>query len=515
MRPLLICALATFLASCAAPRPRAPARAPQAGDFESAIRGLERRDPASPAVLSAKLAYAQFLLGDPRVPCAQRLTLAEEQLGSVAANRETHILFPAGWALVASLEYRQQLESAACEPAADRRDALLAAAAAAQRAVSLYRRQFAYRFMVIMQVDAALAWRRAGEKAAALTALESALAMDREFGFEDDARQNYALLLTWRNEPATRAAIARLMKDFPRRRVTLTFGWHALHARITVEDRRASFDGGQVAYSHAAAAFERRLTATPQGGWSVTYTHRLRAYDPGVWPSEPGAQTRRLVFPPAPLTPVDFEVSAQGAFAGVEDLQKFATRLTRETQQLIRAATPAGRDARIAAADAFERTASDFSPGMLEAETTQNYELETAMWIGATLDQGDWYEVSAPLALPGMGRFVIEQHIEFAFTRTLPCTAAATAERCVEIVLRMRPDAKAMRHLLADIGGAPPGGLFTDYFASIEERIVTDPTTLLPYSRERRIYWYAAVGRRADNSIAESEHFVSATRYSP
>ena len=511
-RPLLLCALAAFLVcSCSTPRPRAPARAPQALDFESAIRRLERKDPASPAVLSAKLAYAQFLLDDTSAPCAKRLTLAQEQMGSVAANPETHILFPAGWALVASLEYRQQLERAACDQAADPRDALLAAAAAAHRAVALYRGEFAYRSMVIMQFDAAIAWRRAGEKAAALAALKSALAMDREFGFEDDARQNYALLLTWRDEPAT--AIARLLKDFPRRRVRLTFGWHALHARVTVEDRRATLDGGQIAYSHAAAAFERRITAAPHGGWSVTYTHRLRAYDPGVWPSEPGAKTRRLVFPPAPLAPADFKVSAQGEFAGVEDLQKFSTRLTRKTGQLIRAATPAGKAARIAAEDALEGTAIDFSPGMLEADTAQSYELETAMWIGATLDQGDWYEVSAPLALPGMGQFVIEQHIEFAFTRRVPCTAAATADRCVEIVLHMRPDAKALRHMLADIGGPSPGGLFTDYFASMEERIVIDPTTLLPYRGERRIYWYAAIGQRARNAVVESEHVVSGTRY--
>lgn len=515
-RPLLTCALAASLAcSCSTPRPRAPARAPRAGDFESAIRRLERKDPASPAVLSAKLAYAQFLLGDVSAPCAKRLTLAQEQIGSVAANPETHILFPTGWALVASLEYREQLGRAACGQAADRQDALLAAAAAAQRAVALYRGQFAYRSMVIMQFDAAIAWRRAGEQSAALAALQSALAMDREFGFEDDARQNYSLLLTWRDEPATAAAIARLMKDFPRRHVTLTFGWHALHARIAVEDTRASFDGGQIAYSHAAAAFEGRLTAVPEGGWSITYTHRLRAYDPGVWPSEPGARVRRLVFPPAPLTPVDFKVSAQGAFAGVEDLMRFSTRLTRKTEQLIEVATPAGKDARIAAADARGRTAIDFSPGMLEANTAQSYELETAMWIGATLDQGDWYEVSAPLAHPGMGRFVIEQHIEFAFTRTLPCTAAAKSERCVEIVLRMRPDAKALRGILADLGGAAPGGLFTDYFAAIEERIVADPTTLLPYRCERRIYWYAATDQRGEHSIAESEHFVSATRYTP
>ena len=513
-RALLLCALVGLLAcSCSAPERRSPARPPKASDFEAAIARLQRADPASPAVLSTKLALAQFLLNKAAGPCAQRLNLAQEQLGSVAASPETHVMFPEGWALVAGLEYQQQLGRAACGIPTDRRDELLAALEAARRAVGLYRDQFEYHSMVIMQFDAADTLHRLGDDAAALAALGEALRMDREFGFEDDARENYKLLLTWRGEPAGKDEVARLMADFPQRRVTLRFGWHRVDARMVLELDRVSRDGGQTAHSHAAAAFGRRIAATRTGGWSVTYTHRLRSYQPGVWPSERLAKNRYLVFPPAPLPALGFKVSAKGEFLGVRNAKAFATRLTAWTDKLIRGSASGGDRAQGAVEDAAAKTAVDFSPGMLEADAAQHYELETAMWVGATLGQGVWYETSAPLLLPGMTQFVVEQRIDFAFTREVPCTAGASHRKCVELVIRATPDPTALRHVLDDLGGAPPNNLFVHYFVATAARIVTDPATLLPYAYEERAYWYASIGNTTDDAILESAHLICTTRY--
>jgi hypothetical protein len=513
-RSLLLCALGSFLAcSCSMPRPRAPARPPQASDFAAGIAALELTDPGSPAVLSTKLAYAQFLLSQSTEPCAPRLDLAQEQIGSVDANRATHVMFPGGWALIANLEYQQHLGRAACGSAADRRDELLAAIEAAHRAVGLYAKAFDYRSMVVMQFDAAVALRRLGEDAAALAALEKTLDFDREFGFRDDARENYKLLLTWRGEPAGAAAVRRLMQDFPHRRVTLKFGWHASDARITLERRRISLDGGRLVQSRATASFERRIAATPAGGFSVSYAHRLTGYDPGVWPSRPaGQKPPPYLFPPVPLPVVDFKVGATGEFQGVTDPKAFSARLIATTDRLIRARALKGDEAH-SVAEAVLETAADLSPGMLEADTAQNYQLETAMWIGATLEQGVWYEVTAPLFLSGMSQFVVEQRIEFAFTQWVPCTAGTALRKCVELVIRAAPDEAALSHILEDIGGAPPNNLFVDYFDSTVARLVVDPATLLPYAREERIYWFASLGHSAKDAILESEHLLSTTTY--
>jgi hypothetical protein len=416
---------------------------------------------------------------------------------------------------VADLEYRQHLARAGCDSEADRRDDLLAAIDAAHRAVGLYRDAFDYHAMVVMQFDAAITLRRVGERAAALAALEETLRMDREYGFRDDARENYQLLLTWRGEPAGAAQVAALMRDFPKRRAVLKFGWHASDARVTLDRHRATLSGGQIAHSRAAAAFERRITAEPAGGWKVSYVHPLSGYQPGVWPSDPSSHEPRLVFPPAPLPALDFEVSATGEFAGVTDSKAFATRLTAVTDGLIRAREPADPDGRSAASDAVDITAVAFSPGMLKAEASEDYQLETAMWIGARLEQGVWYEISAPLALPGMSRFVVAQRIAFAFTRRVPCTPEATSESCVELVIHATPAQTALDNLLADLGDAFAGKPLIEYAASSDARLVVDPETLLPYAREERTFWYVSLGKTADQRVLVSDHLVSTTRYGP
>ena len=65
--------------------------------------------------------------------------------------------------------------------------------------------------------------------------LQTTLDMDREYGFADDAEDNYRLLLQWSNKPAGSEQIAALMKDFPERSVTLSFGWRESDASLTLQ----------------------------------------------------------------------------------------------------------------------------------------------------------------------------------------------------------------------------------------------------------------------------------------
>jgi hypothetical protein len=511
-RALVLCAVITLLAySCAVPTTRVAISAPQAKDFEATITGIERADPGSPAVLSAQLAYADFLLSETPWPCADRLERAQEQLGSVDASPKARVMFPDGWARVADLEYRLHLARSACGSEPNRPNELRSALAAACRAVELYRNLFDYHSMVVMQFDASVALHQLGENAAALAALEAAIDMDREYGFQDDAPENYKLLLTWRNKPAGAAEVAELMQDFPKRHAMLKFGWHSSDARITLETRREALTDGQILASRAAAAFESHIGANGGGGWVVSYAHRLSQFEPGVWPTIQGPQTPPMVFPPASVPAVDFKVSTAGEFQGVTDAEAFASRLATRTEGLIRAAAPSGDRARSLTSEAVGTATASLSPGLLEAATAESYQLETAMWIGATLDQNVWYEISAPLSLPGMPRAVVQHRIQFAFTRVVPCTAGAAEQTCVEIVFRATPDQKSLGNVIADTG--LPRGQFTDYTASSVFRIVTDPATLLPYTREERIYWYASIGKSTQDKILYSEHLVSTTSY--
>ncbi len=457
-------------------------------------------------MLNAQLAYAEFLLSATG-PCAERLLRALEQLDSVEANPKTRVMFPDGWANASELEYRLYLARAACGSESDRVTQLRIAVAAARRAVELYRSAFDYHSMAIMQLDLATVLDQLGENAAALAGLGTALDMDREYGFQDEARESYRLLLTWGGEPADDAHIAGLMHDFPQRRAVLKFAWRPSDARITLESHRECLVDGQIGGSRAAAIFERRVSADNSGGWSVSHAHRLTQYEPGVWARMQAAQTPPIALPPAAPPAADFKVSATGEFEGVtEHTAAFAARLAARTEELIRAAAPSGKEARSLMMDVIETTADTFSPGMLEAVTAENYQLETAMWIGATLEQGVWYEISAPLSLPGLPHAVVQHRIEFAFTRMVPCTPGAAAQTCVELVVRATPDHDVLDQVMADAD-------LTAYSTSTEARIVTDPATLLPYAREERRHWYASSSDDRQDFVLQSEHLVSTTRY--
>ncbi len=199
----------------------------------------QRNNLDSPDVLKAQLNYAESLLSGDRGSCEIRLERAQQQLGSVGANPKTRVMYPEGWATVADLEYRLHLARAECLGETYRDEELRIAVDSARRAVELYRNLFDYHSMVVMQFDASVALHDLGESSAAITALEGALDMDREYGFADDAVENYKLLLTWRGEPASNPQVATLMQDFPKRQVVMKFGWSARAAQMTLESRRA------------------------------------------------------------------------------------------------------------------------------------------------------------------------------------------------------------------------------------------------------------------------------------
>jgi hypothetical protein len=501
-RSVYLCAAISLLACSCTLLP------PTAGDFEAGLARIQQATPGSPAVLSAQLTYAEFLLNAAPGPCGQRLGRAQQLLDSIDASPKAHVMFPDGWARATGLEYALHVARAACGPETARAAELATAAATARRAVDLYRNAFDYRSMVMMQVDVADALHELGDQVAALAALQTALDMDRDLGLPDDAREHAKLLLTWKGEPADDAQIDRLMQGFPQRRAVLTFGWRSSDASITVESRRESLHDGQTSASHAADALSTRIRASgDQAGWTVSHMHRLRQYDPGVWPATEGSQTPAGVFVPGARPPADFKVSATGEFAGVADqTDVFAAHLLAKTQQLVRTAAPSGDVARNLTSKALERTGVTLSAGMLEGSTAETYQLETAMWIGAALEQGVWYETVAPLNLAGLPGVIAPHRIEFAFTRMVPCTRDAPAPTCVELVLHASPDPQALAQLVEDAH-------ISAYSGSRDLRIVTDPATLLPYARDEHLEWYASRDNAILGTDLGSEHLVSTTSY--
>jgi hypothetical protein len=120
--------------------------------------------------------------------------------------------------------------------------------------------------------------------------------------------------------------------------------------------------------------------------------------------------------------------------------------------------------------------------------------------------------MSAPLSLPGLPEFVVQQRIEFAFTQRVPCNADDNSHTCVELVIHATPDKDALQGVLNDLAGTEEDSYF-HYDASTAARIVVDPATLLSYALDEKIFWYASVGNGTGQSLLSSEHRVSTTKY--
>jgi hypothetical protein len=105
---------------------------------------------------------------------------------------------------------------------AERESDLRGALEAAEHAVDLYRDALDYQSMAAMQFNVAATQRLLGDNDASVASLESVLAMDREFGFHEDAEDNGKLLALWKG-PGTATPVS----DFPVRAVALKFAWTA------------------------------------------------------------------------------------------------------------------------------------------------------------------------------------------------------------------------------------------------------------------------------------------------
>ena len=471
-----------------------------ATDFQTTIAALDKYQPNSPATLAARLDYAEFVLEGAPGPCWQRLDLAQAQVDTVADNPVTQVIFPGGWGRPAELRYRIQHDRASCDTApAERVQDLQTALEAARHAVQLYGDALDYRSMAVMQYNVAVTHQALGEGAAALTALEAAIAMDREFGLRADAQDNYALLLKWRKEPSGAEQVAQRLADFPHRATMLRFAWSAGEAMMTLDISHASAIDGKVFHARSSLAFGRDIRAGKEG-WVVSSTPVGNQTDPGPWPQETaGADGPLGVFRPTLLQFPTMELSRSGDFKAADDLVAFAARVSHDAQAAIRAQAPTGRRTQALMNQAAAAAQLEFEPEVIANQVSETYGLETAMWIGATLQQGVSYELTAPLSLPGIAHVIVEHQLDFIFARELPCTPEAAAPSCVELVVRATPLEQPLHEVLTSF--QLPQGAALHYASSISMRLIVDPQTLKPYLRDTRRYWYITVGRQVPNDV--------------
>ncbi|HEY0747357.1 MAG TPA: hypothetical protein VGD63_11705 [Steroidobacteraceae bacterium] len=218
-------------------------------------------EPQSPDALSARLDYADSLAKAEDGDCQSRLDNAQRQLEIVRSSPTVEVALPTGLARVASVEYQIHFARASCggSGASVRERELRAALEAARRAVDLYRDAFDAVSMATMQFNTGVVHFTLGDEPAAIAALQKTIEMDREYGFEDDASDNYQLLLQWRHEEAGPDQVDALMKDFPQRSTTLAFGWSSGEATASLESDYAQVAGGEVLRMRNTRTAQRQI----------------------------------------------------------------------------------------------------------------------------------------------------------------------------------------------------------------------------------------------------------------
>jgi len=493
-----------------------PARVAAAADFESAIVRLEQKDRQSPEAMNARLEYADFLLQSESGDCSTRLDAAQAQLDTLASRPAVNVVLPLGPARLADGAYRIHAARAVCDPA-QRRGELQQALDAARKAADLYLDTLDYQSAAIMQFNVAATLRELGDDQAAIAALESTIAMDREYGFRDDARDNYKLLLSWKGQDDGDAAVAALVKDFPARTAEFKFDWSDSDANVAVIADDANVVDGKVIHSRGVNLLKRQVRKD-QRSWAVSYEPGTPSYAMGDWPQKDDVwwYTAYLLSSTL-LNYPKFEVAQTGDFKNVHDPSAFGQALSAEmTAGLVGTSSGPGEPAGPSLAWARALKAA-FQPQYVEADANQNYDVQTATWIGAKLEQGRWYQMSAPLFLPGlaMGKFLVNHHIDFSYTRQVPCTADAKDLLCVEIAVHATPDAKDLtraREVVTNSLRVSVDAL--RYWSSISMRLVVKPDTLVPYISDTRRFWYSALdGTGKDHTAIFSERLVTASTY--
>jgi tetratricopeptide (TPR) repeat protein len=480
--------------------------------FVAAIGDLNAVDPQSPETLDSRLHYADFLAKAGGGDCRVRLDNAQNQLDLARASPAIDIALPWGPARQANLEYQIHFARAACGSSAQGREPeLRAALESAHRSVGLYRDALDAVSMVTMQFNMGVAYRSLGDNDAAIAALRTTLEMDREYGFEDDAKDNYQLLLQWMGKDAGPDQVAARMKDFPKRSTTLNFEWFASTARVTLENDYSQSANGEILHLHSARTAQRQVRKGLQS-WVVSYQPSDAHYDLGTPPNEdPATQGFTNYLVRMLIQFHDFSVARDGDFNESNGAFKFGGRVRADAKGLTRDLASSG--GRTPLTRSIDKTVdAALSPDAIEAAVAEDYNLQTGTWIGATLEQGVWYDMTVPLSLPLALNFFVMHKVQFAYTRPVPCTADTADPACAEIVLRATPDPTLLKTILENLAHKShlPHGQMPRLWSVTYVRLVTDPATLQPYGLDTRHHSYWSNGV-ANKSLTESDKtaFVS------
>lgn len=479
--------------------------AEEAGALERRISELAAIDPWQPETLDARLAYVRLLHEASAGECLPQLDQAEQQLASlIGAERAQLLAWPDGPGDALSLLQTIQNTRGQCaEDEATARKAFESAIATGQRAVELLRDNWDYEEMAIARFNIAFARRELGDLDGALDDLEQVLAWDREFGLRDELAGDYETYLRWRNggEAPDPAEVGRFAASFRQTKARFAFAWKPHRAQWTTQSDRAALKSGVLREATSRYDSEVRVSRErDQWVLETTMASPPKFAATGAAGAALSEELLQQVLTGFSSTLPELVIAADGSFKELRNLAKHRADLARELERLVAASTPAGKPAPGRdVLDPLLETA--LNPELLTAYVAGQWNITVAAWIDGEFDHGDWYTVTFQEPLPGVSEHPVTMTWTFKVSRWLPCAEGRDPD-CVELLLRISPDADDIREALAGfVGRLLPKASRAEvekamravsYRMELRYRLVTEPDTLRPWSVEERKYIYGA-----------------------
>jgi hypothetical protein len=470
--------------------------------FEDTIHQMARVDQKHPDFLHTSLDYAQLLARSADEACLERLPKAESLLETVRNSQVVDLVLGTSAARIPFTGYLVEMARHRCEvDPPRRRAALLAAQKLAREAVEGYRAGYHYDAMAVMQFNVAQATRDLGDEPASIRELEAALEMDRVYGLRDDAKDNFRVLREWQGKPASTEELAAFEKGLAPRSVSLKFGWQPFTATAQAQYELTSFEGGIAKVTRLAVPLTGKLSADGDG-YLLDWRPGKPVVDMVVEKSAESRIEHAMLSMLARVlgSQVPAKLDREGNFTGTGELAPVVDGLSREIDGAVTTALPP-KDERLASVATAMNTVLKplASADVLGAKTRENYILDTALWVGATLEHGTWMETKQVLSMNGTPNGAVEQRVRVVLSRWLPCAKGRPPESCVELLLDARPLPEAVDAIAKKMIADGQGRL--DYAGETRRRVVLDPATLRVHETETMRMGYLAVSKEKQRAV--------------
>lgn len=195
------------------------------------------------------------------------------------------------------------------------------------------------------------------------------------------------------------------------------------------------------------------------------------------------AATMQKLYEALGKVPLAFVVGRDGSYRRLDGLQEMRTAILTELEKSFAETlqqVPAADRQRV-----LGIVAGALSAEQLEALFVAQWNREVAQWIDADLEQGEWYELETSSKVPMFNNAEIPLTARFRYGGRTPCNAADKKLSCVTLEMQSVADPEIVRQEVGDfvtkLAGTSLPITFDDMQCETYLRIVTEPSTLLPY----------------------------------